>query len=81
MHLEPQNWHQAYSTCLSAGGHLAIVNSQPEADYIKRLFREADSRRIPDNDFAYLGFSDLLQRHHFKTVHDRYRKYLKRSVK
>lgn len=69
MHIEPQNWYQAYTTCLSAGGHLSVINNQSEADHIKNMFKQSDSRRIPDNDFAFLGFSDLLTRHHYRTVH------------
>ncbi|NP_001124371.1 C-type lectin 17 [Bombyx mori] len=70
MHTEPQTWYQAYMTCLASGGHLLIVNDRNEAKYVRDLFKETPERRVPDNEFAFLGFSDLFQRHNFKTIHD-----------
>ncbi|KAL0849929.1 hypothetical protein ABMA28_011854 [Loxostege sticticalis] len=68
-HQEPQNWFDAYSTCLASGGHLAVINGPEEAEYIRRTYKEIGERRIPTNDVAFVGFSDLFQRHHYRTVH------------
>ncbi|XP_028164466.1 uncharacterized protein LOC114355696 [Ostrinia furnacalis] len=68
-HIEPQNWFDAYSTCLAGGGNLVVLNDREEAEYIKQLFKEIGERRMPNNDIAFLGFSDLFQQHHYRTVH------------
>ncbi|XP_045761497.1 uncharacterized protein LOC123864831 [Maniola jurtina] len=66
-HVEPQPWHVAYSTCYSAGGHLAILDTREEAEYTRELFKQIDQHKTP-GDFAFLGFSDLFQRYHYRTV-------------
>ncbi|XP_059049443.1 uncharacterized protein LOC131844546 [Achroia grisella] len=68
-HLEPQTWHDAFATCLSAGGHLAILQNRNEAEYVKDLFKQITGRRVPDDEFTFLGFSDLFQRYHYRTIH------------
>ncbi|CAK1600109.1 unnamed protein product [Parnassius mnemosyne] len=67
-HTEPQTWHEAHSSCLSAGGYLAILDDRDEAEYIRELFKNVDQVKTP-GDFAFLGFNDLFQMYHFKTVH------------
>ncbi|XP_026484709.2 uncharacterized protein LOC113392473 [Vanessa tameamea] len=66
-HIEPQKWHEAYSTCYSAGGHLAILDTRQEAEFIRDVFKQVDQHKTP-GDFAFLGFSDLFQRYHYRTV-------------
>ncbi|CAG4921754.1 unnamed protein product [Colias eurytheme] len=66
-HIEPQTWYEAYSTCLSAGGHLTILDSKEEAEYIRDTFKQVDQHKTP-GDLAFLGFSDLFQRYHYRTV-------------
>ncbi|XP_045530117.1 uncharacterized protein LOC123717905 [Pieris brassicae] len=66
-HLEPQTWYEAYSTCLSAGGHLTVLDTKEEADYIRDTFKQYDQHKTP-GDFAFLGFSDIFQRYHYRTV-------------
>ncbi|VVC88663.1 unnamed protein product [Leptidea sinapis] len=66
-HIEPQTWFEGYSTCLGAGGHLTILNSKEEAQYIQDAFKQVDQHMFP-GDFAFLGFSDLFQRYHYRTV-------------
>ncbi|XP_069365905.1 uncharacterized protein [Maniola hyperantus] len=66
-HTEPQPWHVAYSTCYSAGGYLAILDTREEAEYIRERFKQIDQHKTP-GDFAFLGFSDLFQRYHYRTV-------------
>ncbi|XP_072935703.1 C-type mannose receptor 2-like isoform X2 [Epargyreus clarus] len=68
-HEERQTWHDAYSTCLSAGGYLAIMNSREEIEHIREEFKNVDKHKTP-GDFAFLGYSDLLQRYHYRTVLD-----------
>ncbi|CAG4963609.1 unnamed protein product [Parnassius apollo] len=67
-HTEPQTWHEAHGSCLSAGGYLAILDDRDEAEYIRELFKNVDHVKTP-GDFAFLGFNDLFQMYHFKTVH------------
>ncbi|XP_013148419.1 PREDICTED: uncharacterized protein LOC106110996 [Papilio polytes] len=67
-HAEPQTWHEAHGTCLSAGGYLAILDSRDEAEYIREQFKEVDQVKTP-GDYAFLGFSDLFQAYHYRTVH------------
>ncbi|XP_038209059.1 uncharacterized protein LOC119830214 [Zerene cesonia] len=66
-HIEPQTWYEAYSTCLSAGGHLTILDNKEEAEYIRDTFKQVDQHKTP-GDLAFLGFSDLFQRYHYRTV-------------
>ncbi|XP_045489259.1 uncharacterized protein LOC110997860, partial [Pieris rapae] len=66
-HLEPQTWYEAYSTCLSAGGHLTILDTKEEAEYLRDTFKQYDQHKTP-GDFAFLGFSDIFQRYHYRTV-------------
>ncbi|KAJ0181339.1 hypothetical protein K1T71_003424 [Dendrolimus kikuchii] len=68
-HDEPQIWFTAYATCLSAGGHLAVINSRAEAQHIRSLFKNVTDKRMPITDMAFLGFNDLFQRHHYRTIH------------
>ncbi|XP_014360259.2 lymphocyte antigen 75-like [Papilio machaon] len=67
-HAEPQTWHEAHGTCLSAGGYLAILDTRDEAEYIREQFKNVDQVKTP-GDFAFLGFSDLFQAYHYRTVH------------
>lgn len=67
-HAEAQTWHQAHGTCLSAGGYLTILDNRDEAEYIRELFKNVDQVKMP-GDFAFLGFSDLFQQYHYRTVH------------
>ncbi|KAG6455581.1 hypothetical protein O3G_MSEX009292 [Manduca sexta] len=69
IHKDPQTWYQAYATCLGAGGHLLVIRDRAEAKYVRDLFKQVAERRVPDNNFAFLGYSDLFQRHHFRTIH------------
>ncbi|CAH2068951.1 unnamed protein product, partial [Iphiclides podalirius] len=68
VHAEAQTWHQAHGTCLSAGGYLAILDNRDEAEYIREQFKNVDQIKTP-GDFAFLGFSDLFQVYHYRTVH------------
>ncbi|XP_045450291.1 uncharacterized protein LOC123659062 [Melitaea cinxia] len=69
-HIEPQTWYDAYTTCHFAGGHLAVLDTREEAEYIRDVFKQVDQHKTP-GDFAFLGFSDLFQRYHYRTVLDR----------
>ncbi|KAM3958245.1 C-type lectin 17 [Aphomia sociella] len=69
VHVEPQTWHDAYATCLAAGGHLVIIQNRNQAEHIRDLFKQNTGLNVPDNEFAFVGFSDLFQRYHYKTIH------------
>ncbi|XP_023947934.2 uncharacterized protein LOC112052920 [Bicyclus anynana] len=66
-HIEPQTWMVAHSTCYSAGGYLAILNRRGEVDYIREVFKQIDQHKSR-TDFAFLGFTDLFQRYHYRTL-------------
>ncbi|CAG9576073.1 unnamed protein product [Danaus chrysippus] len=66
-HTEPQTWYEAYSTCYAAGGHLAIIDTKEEGEYIRDVFKQSEQSITP-NEFAFIGFSDLFQRYHYRTV-------------
>lgn len=66
-HTEPQRWSEAHSSCHSAGGHLALLDSREEAEHLRDAFKQVDQHSTP-GDFAFLGFTDLFQRYHYRTV-------------
>lgn len=52
---------EALYKCSSEGGHLAIINSEEEADIIKKLYAGQTLG-------AYLGFHDLIKEGEFITI-------------
>ncbi|XP_067009685.1 lymphocyte antigen 75 [Anabrus simplex] len=64
-HQELLNWSDAYRVCLQEGGHLAIANSQEEAELLLKIF--TDSPRT--ERYFFLGFHDLYLRNNFTTIY------------
>lgn len=52
LHQNSKTWDEAKETCESEGGHLAVVNSQAEADVLMKVFQPSSST------WAFLGFTD-----------------------
>ncbi|KAI5632835.1 macrophage mannose receptor 1-like [Phthorimaea operculella] len=58
-HRNRKTFYDAAETCVAEGGHLAIINSQTEADVIREIFDNNPAETIPGNhwsDTAYLGY-------------------------
>ena len=52
--LEHQSWHSAESACEKMGGHLAIITSRAEDDFVKKLAAPFMAR----NDVLFIGCTD-----------------------
>ncbi|KAI5643792.1 lectin c-type domain-containing protein [Phthorimaea operculella] len=53
------NWYHAGFTCMAEGGHLAIINSEIEAEVIRQIFEKNPADIIPGFDWkdsAFLGY-------------------------
>jgi hypothetical protein len=57
-------FHEAYYNCSTDGGHLAIINSQEEANLFKQLWTTFPT----GGSFIYVGFNDLLKAGDFRTI-------------
>ncbi|KAK7872114.1 hypothetical protein R5R35_005190 [Gryllus longicercus] len=66
VHLTPLNWFDAQATCEREGAHLAVINSQEEADILQRML---SSKPTPHN-YVLLGFHDLDYEGAYYTVLD-----------
>ncbi|KAL0840849.1 hypothetical protein ABMA28_014654 [Loxostege sticticalis] len=51
LHQTPTTWHMGLTTCSAEGGHLAVINSEAEANFIKNL-----AARHNEKKFVSLGF-------------------------
>ncbi|KAG6455243.1 secretory phospholipase A2 receptor [Manduca sexta] len=67
-HVEPLSWHDAYLTCKSEEGSLAIINSPEEATLITSFLSEHLHDSVPDPNILYIGFSDLLFPYQYRTL-------------
>nr|AQY54443.1 immulectin 7 [Hepialus xiaojinensis] len=71
LHTQPKNWTSAYDVCESEGGHLAIINSVEEKNFLVKLLGEHPPARIQGNfnkDMTFLGFHDLFVSREFRTI-------------
>ncbi|KAI8435527.1 hypothetical protein MSG28_003823 [Choristoneura fumiferana] len=71
-HRSPQTWPRAFAACAGEGGHLAIINSDVEAQVIKDLYAKNPNSVLPGNfekNFAHIGFSDWGERGLWITIH------------
>ncbi|XP_067000227.2 hemolymph lipopolysaccharide-binding protein [Anabrus simplex] len=69
LHITPVKWNQALLACQKEGAHLAIINSELEAEALAKLF--AQHPTIPGasyNYIAYLGFNDFAKTGSFATI-------------
>ncbi|PSN49622.1 hypothetical protein C0J52_12831 [Blattella germanica] len=58
-------WDESMSSCVFEGGHLAVINSQEEAEFLATLLQ-----RDADTPYGHVGFSDLFVEGHYMTVND-----------
>lgn len=61
VHQEELTWFDAVNVCTTEGAHLLIINSQQEADAVKRILD-------PGVETYSIGFHDLFGQTQFKTV-------------
>ncbi|KAF9421847.1 hypothetical protein HW555_002287 [Spodoptera exigua] len=58
-HLNPLNWTEAYAVCNAEQSYLAVINTQPEADYLVALTESVPKDKVPGNYMrgaVHLGF-------------------------
>ncbi|XP_039754267.1 macrophage mannose receptor 1-like [Pararge aegeria] len=70
-HKVPRTWSRAYMACTAEGGHLAIINSDTEAQVIKELFGKNPAGSMRGNfwkDVAFVGFHDWGEHGEFLTI-------------
>ncbi|XP_068082916.1 hemolymph lipopolysaccharide-binding protein [Anabrus simplex] len=65
LHLSQKNWEEARVTCFQEGAHLAIINSQAEADVLGAIFKLYSSAATY---VAFIGFHDHYFEGQFITV-------------
>jgi hypothetical protein len=58
---KPLTWFEASKVCTSEGTHLLIINSQAEAQAVKKFLD-------PSVDTYSIGFHDLFEEENFNTV-------------
>lgn len=62
-------WREALQVCAQEGAHLAIINSQEEANLIKSLYaKHPKVQNSADNVNAFLGYHDLYTEGQFETI-------------
>jgi hypothetical protein len=68
-------WRDALHVCEQEGAHLAIINSQEEANLIKGLYaRHPKVQNSEDKDHAFLGYHDLYTEGKFETIFGNFNK-------
>ncbi|XP_063361843.1 C-type mannose receptor 2-like [Cydia amplana] len=71
-HRLPQTWHRAFAACSGEGGHLAIINSDLEAQVIKELYGKNPDSTMPGNfvkHSSHIGHCDWGERGLWLTIH------------
>lgn len=62
-------WREALHVCSQEGAHLAIINSQEEANLIKGLYAmHPKVQNSADNSHAFLGYHDFYTEGQFETI-------------
>jgi hypothetical protein len=62
-------WRDALHTCTQEGAHLAIINSQAEANLIKDLFaRYPKVQSAANNDVAFIGYHDFYKEGKYENI-------------
>ncbi|CAH0719674.1 unnamed protein product, partial [Brenthis ino] len=74
-HRVARNWTRAFMTCAAEGGHLAIINSDTEANVLRQIFAKHPQDSIKSNlpgimkEIAHIGFHDWGERGIWTTIH------------
>ncbi|XP_045772145.1 macrophage mannose receptor 1-like [Maniola jurtina] len=67
-HQEERTWPEAHKFCLASGGHLAIINSEQEARFIKQYLSTYIDMSRAINRIIYTGFYDWSGKGHWRTI-------------
>ncbi|XP_041978384.1 C-type mannose receptor 2-like [Aricia agestis] len=70
-HRVPRTWSRAYMACAAEGGHLAIINSETEAQVMKEIFAKNPGGKMLGNfwkDVAFIGFHDWNEHGEWLTI-------------
>lgn len=68
-------WRDALQVCAQEGAHLAIINSQEEANLIKSLYdMHPKVQNSADNNNAFLGYHDFYIEGQFQTIFGNFNK-------
>ncbi|XP_049880809.1 C-type mannose receptor 2-like [Pectinophora gossypiella] len=66
-------WSRAFMTCMSEGGHLAIINSEVESNILKEIFAKYPPGTYAgpeiNTDVVFVGFHDWNERGEYLTIH------------
>ncbi|XP_068083929.1 uncharacterized protein [Anabrus simplex] len=67
-HTVSRTWEEARYVCEQEGAHLAIINSEEEANILSDIFKR--SPKIPNVqwDFAFIGYHDLYDEGNYLTI-------------
>ncbi|XP_069687875.1 hemolymph lipopolysaccharide-binding protein-like [Periplaneta americana] len=71
LHTDVNTWHNAKMICEEEGAHLAVINSEKEAQVLKNLWNKTPPAKITGGthtDWAWIGFHDLYQEGEFVTI-------------
>ncbi|XP_069686148.1 hemolymph lipopolysaccharide-binding protein-like [Periplaneta americana] len=71
LHPDVNTWHGAMKICEEEGVHLAVINSEKEAQILKTLWDKIPPAKIKGgvhNDWAWIGFHDLYKEGEFVTI-------------
>nr|XP_026497971.1 C-type mannose receptor 2-like isoform X1 [Vanessa tameamea] len=74
-HRIARNWTRAFMTCAAEGGHLAVINSETEANVLREIFAKHPQNSIRSNlpgimrELIHVGFHDWNERGIWTTIH------------
>ncbi|XP_068084060.1 hemolymph lipopolysaccharide-binding protein isoform X2 [Anabrus simplex] len=69
LHTKAVDWETARSICVREGGHLIVINSDVEADVVKKFFsRKPKFTGTKYNDFVFVGVHDYLKEGQYMAV-------------
>ncbi|XP_063381171.1 C-type mannose receptor 2-like [Cydia fagiglandana] len=71
-HTEPQTWPRAFSACSGEGGHLAVINSETEAQVLREIYAQHPPGSLPGNfikHVVHIGHTDWEEHGMWMTIH------------
>ncbi|XP_067004844.2 hemolymph lipopolysaccharide-binding protein [Anabrus simplex] len=69
LHTNGENWQTARSICAQEGGHLIVINSDAEAEVVKKFFsRKTKFTGTTDNNYIFVGVHDSLKEGQYMAV-------------
>ncbi|CAH2106821.1 unnamed protein product [Euphydryas editha] len=69
-HRYGRTWSRAHMTCAAEGGYLAIINSEDEAQHLKKLYEENHSKMFPGGRLViFIGMKNWDGNGDWRTIH------------